>query len=82
MSRKNISDAVRRGSTPEAHFDSLVKAFYLPVAVLGLAAVLFFLSILTTGRDLRSVERELEVTNEGGAFDGSMTGEKNRVFDD
>ncbi|CAJ0950299.1 unnamed protein product, partial [Mesorhabditis belari] len=56
-----ISDGVRKGSTPSDHFDSLVKAFYFPVGVLGLATILFFASVLTTKRDLRKIELEQEL---------------------
>ncbi|KAI6190218.1 Protein spinster-like protein 1 [Aphelenchoides bicaudatus] len=42
-----ISESVRRGNTPKAHYDSLLTAFYVPTALLVVSAITFAISAYT-----------------------------------
>lgn len=65
-----ISDWIRRDTSPSAHFDSLVNAFYLPTGLLILGAILYFVSAFFFVRDRQIFLEEM----------GFLTGKSDAVY--
>uniref|UniRef100_A0A1I8BAR1 MFS domain-containing protein n=1 Tax=Meloidogyne hapla TaxID=6305 RepID=A0A1I8BAR1_MELHA len=69
-----ISDSVRGDDkTPEAHFHSLVIAFYLPNALLFLSGITFLLAAYTLPKDLKLAE-EWRTNRRGTDGSAQLTG--------
>uniref|UniRef100_F1L4Q1 Protein spinster 1 n=2 Tax=Ascaris TaxID=6251 RepID=F1L4Q1_ASCSU len=84
-----VSDAIRGSdTTPKAHFDALVNAFYIPNVILVISAILFIAAAVFFIRDKRKFQQQMGYSNMTGdvSYDGnevqikSIKGIDNKAF--
>lgn len=57
-----VSDAIRGSdTTPRAHFDALVNAFYIPNVILVISAILFIAAAVFFIRDKRKFQQQMGI---------------------